>query len=46
MAEYAKLILLWFIFRFKKYIVDSKEELFSLGFPKFTTEDFHDMVNY
>ncbi|KAF2363800.1 Peptidase C65 otubain [Trinorchestia longiramus] len=28
--------------RFKKYIVDSKEELFALGFPKFTTEDFHD----
>ncbi|XP_018025903.1 ubiquitin thioesterase OTUB1 isoform X2 [Hyalella azteca] len=28
--------------RFKKKIVESKAELFALGFPKFTTEDFHD----
>jgi len=29
--------------RFKKYLEGSKEELFEMGFPKFTTEDFHDM---
>ncbi|XP_076060089.1 ubiquitin thioesterase OTUB1 [Oratosquilla oratoria] len=29
--------------RFKKYMSGSKEELFEMGFPKFTTEDFHDM---
>ncbi|XP_045133107.1 ubiquitin thioesterase otubain-like isoform X10 [Portunus trituberculatus] len=29
--------------RFKKYLESSKEELFEIGFPKFTTEDFHDM---
>jgi len=28
--------------RFKKNIEDSKQELFDLGFPQFTTEDFHD----
>lgn len=32
-------------FRFKKYLESSKEELFEIGFPKFTTEDFHDMVS-
>ena len=32
-------------FRFKKCIEDSKAELFELGFPKFTTEDFHEMVS-
>ncbi|MPC39291.1 hypothetical protein E2C01_032822 [Portunus trituberculatus] len=29
---------------FKKYLESSKEELFEIGFPKFTTEDFHDMA--
>ena len=33
-------------FRFKKYLESSKEELFEMGFPKFTTEDFHDMVRW
>lgn len=33
-------------FRFKKYLEGSKEELFDMGFPKFTTEDFHDMVSF
>ncbi|RXG72833.1 Ubiquitin thioesterase otubain-like [Armadillidium vulgare] len=29
--------------RFKKILESSKTELFDLGFPKFTTEDFYDM---
>ncbi|XP_066943208.1 ubiquitin thioesterase OTUB1 isoform X3 [Macrobrachium rosenbergii] len=29
--------------RFKKYLEGSKDELFKMGFPEFTTEDFHDM---
>ncbi|KAK7082365.1 OTU domain, ubiquitin aldehyde binding [Halocaridina rubra] len=29
--------------RFKQYLEASKEELFEMGFPKFTTEDFNDM---
>lgn len=31
------------LLRFKKYIEESKAELIELGFPKFTTEDFHEM---
>ena len=37
---------MFFVHRFYKIAKDSKDELIALGFPKFTLEDFHDMVSH